>query len=45
MDEILPKIQKLVDTLLNNMDIDKLDQTMEDCKISSEELEFFMNSE
>ena len=44
MNEILPKVQKLIDTLLNDVDIDRLDQIMEDCEISSEDLEFFMNS-
>lgn len=44
MNEILPKVQKLIDTLLNDVDIDRLDQIMEDCEISSEDLELFMNS-
>ena len=44
MNEILPKVQKLIDMLLNDVDIDRLDQIMEDCEISSEDLELFMNS-
>jgi len=47
MDEILPKIQKFIDILidiaiLNNGD--NVNYAMEEAELSKEDLEFFMNS-